>query len=95
MPRGCVRLAVRVQPRAARDEIVGQGEDGTLKIRVCAPPVEGAANQRLIALVAKRLRTARSNIEVVAGSGARNKLVEVRGAGDVVSEVVRRLTGKD
>jgi len=92
--RDCVRLPVRVQPRASRDEVVGQEADGALKVRVCAPPVEGAANERLVALIARRLRLPRSNVVVMRGAGSRNKVVEVRGAGGEAQDIVKRLMGK-
>lgn len=88
----CVRLSVRVQPRASREGVI-PGAEGGLRVRVCAPPVEGAANERLVALIARRLRLPRSNVCVVAGGASRNKVVEVRGAGGDAEEVVRRLVG--
>lgn len=90
MDQDCVRLSVRVQPRASRDEVIPEA-DGRLRVRVCAPPVEGAANERLVALIARRLRLPRSNVSVKAGGASRNKVVEVRGAGRDAEEVVRRL----
>ncbi len=95
MDKDRVRLSVRAQPRASRDEVGCVEADGVLKVRVCAPPVEGAANERLIALVAKRLRISKSNVVVVAGGTSRNKVVEVRGAGEDAQEVMRRLSGRD
>jgi uncharacterized protein (TIGR00251 family) len=92
--KDCVRLSVRVQPRASRDEVVGPGADGVLRVRVCAPPVEGAANERLAALIARRLRLPRSNVTVAAGAASRHKVVKVRGAGGEVQEIVKRLMGK-
>lgn len=94
MDQTCVRMSIRLQPRASRDEVVGLDAGGTLRVRVCAPPVEGAANERLIALIARRLRLPRSNVAVRQGAGSRNKVVEVRGAGDNVAEVVRKLIGE-
>lgn len=93
MDKDRVRLSVRVQPRASRDEVVGVEADGALKVRVCAPPVEGAANDRLIVLISRRLRLPRSGVTVAAGAASRNKVVEVRGAGGDAAEVVRRLLG--
>lgn len=93
MDKDRVRLSMRVQPRASRDEIAGVGADGVLKVRVCAPPVEGAANERLIGLMARQLRIPKSNIVVAAGGTSRNKVVEVRGAGEDAQEVLRRLLG--
>ncbi len=75
-----VRFSVRVQPRASRTEIAGL--HGTaLKVRVHAPPVDGAANDAVIELLAKRLRIPRSNVRVISGATARSKLVEAIGVG--------------
>ncbi|KPK82504.1 MAG: hypothetical protein AMS25_02200 [Gemmatimonas sp. SM23_52] len=76
--RGAVRFAVRVQPRAARTELVGVHGDA-LKIRVMAPPVEGAANAELIAFLAERLGVPKSAVQVRRGARGRDKLVEVEG----------------
>jgi uncharacterized protein len=71
-------ISVRVQPRASRDEIVGE-RGGALVVRLTAPPVEGRANQALCRLLAKRLRIAPSRVEVVRGAGSRDKLVRING----------------
>lgn len=84
------RLAVRLVPRASRDEIVGfEGE--TLRVRVTAPPVAGRANAALTRLVAKRLGVARGAVRVVAGQGSRQKVLAVDGL--AAEEVRRRLGG--
>jgi uncharacterized protein (TIGR00251 family) len=73
-----VRVSVHVQPRATRSEIVGL-HGAALKVRLHAPPVDGAANQALIALLAERLGVARRSVRVVAGLSSRAKTVEVDG----------------
>jgi uncharacterized protein (TIGR00251 family) len=73
-----VRVSVHVQPRATRSEIVGlHGE--ALKVRLQAPPVDGAANEALVTLLAERLGVARRSVRVVAGASSRAKTVEVDG----------------
>ena len=72
------RIAVRVQPRASRDEIAGWRE-GALLCRVKAPPVDGRANVAVRRLIAKRLGIAPSRVSVVRGESAREKLLEVEG----------------
>ena len=72
------RIAVRLQPRAPRDEIVGW-RGGRLVIRVTAPPVEDRANAALCRLIAKRAGVPRSAVDVVAGARSRDKVVEVSG----------------
>ena len=70
-------LAIRVTPRASRNEIVEVLSDGTVKIRLTAPPVEGKANAALIAYLAEVLDVAPNRIEIVAGETSRDKLVSV------------------
>jgi uncharacterized protein len=75
---GVVRFGVRVQPRAARTEV--NGVHGTaLKVRVAAPPVDGAANEALIALLATCLDVPRRAVRIVAGVASRSKIVEIEG----------------
>lgn len=82
-------LRVRVQPRAARNEIVGWRADGTLSVRVSAPPVEGAANTAVGALLAGVLGVRPSAVKVVHGARGRDKTVRV--AGLTLDEMKRRL----
>ncbi len=70
-------LAIRVTPRARRDEIVEVLADQTIKVRLTAPPVEGKANEALIEFLARILGVSRSRIEIVAGITGRNKLVSI------------------
>lgn len=73
-----VRVSLRVQPRASRSEIVGL-HGAALKVRLQAPPVEGAANDALVALLADRLGVPRRSVRVVAGAASRGKVVEIEG----------------
>lgn len=84
---GSVRFRVRVQPRASRSEIVGLHGDA-LKVRLSAPPVEGAANAALVELLADALAVSRASVRIVGGATSRSKLVEVDG---VNVENIRRL----
>ena len=79
-PEGTL-LHLRVQPRASRDEILGW-QDGVLRVRVAAPPVEGETNAAVVALVARALRIAPSTVRVVRGKRGRDKLVRLTGLGD-------------
>ena len=67
-----------MRPRAGRDEIVGW-QDARLRVRVAAPPADGAANEAVRALLAERLSLARSRVEIVRGQTARTKIVRVLG----------------
>ena len=75
---GAVTFTVRVTPRSSRNQIVGV-EGGALKIRLTAPPVEGAANAALIEFIAAWLGVKRSAVSIVSGDKARNKIVRVNG----------------
>lgn len=70
-------LAIRVTPRARKDEIVEILADQTIKIRLTAPPVEGKANEALIEFLAKVLDVPRTKIDIVAGASGRDKLVSI------------------
>ena len=71
-----VILALRIQPKASRDQIVGiQGAQ--LKIRITAPPVDGKANAHLQAFLAKTFRVAKSQVCVLSGENGRDKRVRV------------------
>ncbi len=83
-------FAVRVVPRASKDEIVGL-HDNALKIKVTAPPVEGAANEAVIKLLAEKLDIPKSKLEIAAGATSRQKVVCVLGL--LPEEVERRLLG--
>ena len=71
-------FSVRVVPRSSRSEIVGE-HDGALKVKLNAPPVDGAANAELIKLFAKRLNVARSDIEIVSGDTSKTKRLRASG----------------
>jgi uncharacterized protein len=75
---GSIRFSVRVQPRASRSEIVGLHGDA-LKVRLSAPPVDGAANVALVELLAEALGVPRRCVRVVSGATSRGKVVEVAG----------------
>jgi uncharacterized protein (TIGR00251 family) len=81
-----VMLTVRVLPRASRNQVVGV-EQGAIKIKLTAPPVEGAANAALIEFVAGWLGVRKSVVSIVSGEKARHKRVQVVG---LTVEVVRR-----
>ncbi|MEK9172337.1 MAG: DUF167 domain-containing protein [Nitrospirota bacterium] len=84
-------LSVRVQPRASRNEVAGLvGE--TLKIRLMAPPVEGAANEACLAFLAKLLDLAPSRLALIQGTRSRSKVVRITGL--TQAEVRARLLRK-
>lgn len=70
-------LAVRVTPRASRNEITEIQSDGTVKVRLTAPPVEGEANKALITFMAEVLGVAPTKLDIVAGLSGKDKLISV------------------
>lgn len=77
-PMESVSLEVYVQPRASKTELAGL-HDGRLRIRLAAPPVDGAANAALVAFVAEKLGIAKSRVQVVAGLTSRRKVIRIDG----------------
>ncbi|MEE8466444.1 MAG: DUF167 domain-containing protein [Dehalococcoidia bacterium] len=75
-PEDSCTLKVRVQPNASRNRVDGF-EDGTLRLRVTAPPTEGQANAGVIALMAKTLGVSKSRLEIVRGHSSRDKVVSI------------------
>ncbi len=73
-----VSFAVKVLPRSSRCEIAGI-QDGALRIRITAPPVEGLANEECIKFISKRLGIGKTNIRIVSGRQARNKVLFISG----------------
>jgi len=85
-----VRFTVRLQPRASRNEIVGL-QGSSLRIRVTAPPVDGLANEALIAFLSDSLGVPRRNVCIVTGLSSRTKIVEVS---EVNLKAVQRLASE-
>ena len=85
---GAVRFEVHAKPRASRSRVLGEHGDA-VAIALTAPPVDGAANDELVRLVAKVLGVPRRDVELVRGDSSREKLVAVTGLSTV--EVEARL----
>lgn len=76
--RARIRIRVHVQPRASRSEVVGT-HGVALKVRLLAPPVDGAANDALASLLSERLGVPRRAVRIVSGATSRAKTVEIDG----------------
>ena len=72
-----MRIHVRVIPRSSKNLI--EWEEGGLKVHVTAPPVDGAANNALVALLAQCLAVRKRDIQIVRGMAGRSKIVEIAG----------------
>lgn len=73
---GRVILNVHIQPRASKDEVVGE-HGGRIKIRTCAPPVDGKANDHLIGFLATLFGVPRRQVQLISGQTGRQKRFEV------------------
>ena len=83
-----VVIAVKVQPRASRNEI-GEALGNELKIKVTAPPTDSAANEALILLLADKLGCSRGSIQLMRGHTSRHKQLLITGI--AVNELVKKL----
>jgi uncharacterized protein (TIGR00251 family) len=68
---------VRITPRASSNEIAEVLDDGTIRVRLAAPPTDNEANEALIVYLSEILGVAKSQLEIVAGSDGRDKLISV------------------
>lgn len=71
-------IQVRVLPRSSRNEVIG-GENGVIKVKLAAPPVDGKANKALKEFLAKRLGVSRKNVEIISGERSRLKSIRIHG----------------
>ena len=81
------RLVFRVQvaPRSSRSEVVGE-HNGALRVRLAAPPVDGAANEELIHVLAKKFKVSRSAVTILSGHSSRLKQVSIDGVSESALE---------
>ncbi|MEJ2687960.1 MAG: DUF167 family protein [Gammaproteobacteria bacterium] len=82
-------LQLRIQPRAKRDEIAGP-HGGRLKVRISAPPVDGKANDHLIAFMATVFGVPRQRVAVVAGAASRDKRVRIQAPARLPTQIEPR-----
>ncbi len=82
-----VLFKVRVVPGSSRSEIAGIHND-SLRVRVAARPVEGAANEELIAILAKTFRVSKRSVRIVSGVRGRAKQVSIEGEPETLVEVL-------
>jgi len=76
---GALLFTVRVVPRAARSSIIGE-HDGALRVRVAAPPVDGAANEELLRVLARALDLPARDLEITSGHTSKVKQIRASGA---------------
>ncbi len=85
------RIRIRVVPSARKTELHGHLADGTLKVRLAAPPVDGKANEALVQWLSERLDVRRPHIRIVRGVKGRLKEIEIEGLSD--GQITTALTG--
>jgi hypothetical protein len=85
-------LCVRVQPRASRNAIVGWTGD-TLKLKLTAPPIEGAANDACLTFLSRLLDVPASHLSLLVGERSRTKLIRITGL--THEQVQARLRAKE
>jgi hypothetical protein len=75
--RSGAAMAVHVTPRSRKNELTGISPDGTLRVRLTAPPVEGSANKALLELLAHVLGVRTNALEIIAGEKGKDKIISV------------------
>ena len=78
---GQLIFRVQVVPRSSRSEVVGE-HNGALRVRLAAPPVDGAANEELIHVLARTFKVPRSAVTILSGHSSRLKQVSIEGVSD-------------
>jgi uncharacterized protein (TIGR00251 family) len=76
---GGTAFMVRVVPKSSRNEVVEFMDDGTVRIHLTAPPVEGKANRLLIEFLSELFQVKPSRVSIVAGEKSKNKIVSIDG----------------
>lgn len=88
--KGGTAITVHVLPQSSKTEIAGILDDGTLKIKLIASPVDDKANKDLIKLLAKFFGISKSHVEIIAGGNSENKLIALIGiTPEKVNQLVR------
>ena len=88
---GRLVFKVQVVPRSSRSEVAGE-HNGSLRVRVSSPPVEGAANKELTQVLAKAFKVSRSAVSIMSGENSRLKQVSIEGVtSSDLSELLKSL----
>jgi uncharacterized protein (TIGR00251 family) len=90
---GTATLTIRIQPRASKNEVICL-ENGGLRIRLTAPPVDNAANEALVKFLSTVLSVAKSQVEIVSGHTSRDKIIRIHGVSEVDAKRVLNSEGE-
>lgn len=72
-------IKVKVLPRSSRNEVVGKMDDGTLKIKLTSPPVDGKANEALVEILSDHFDVPKSSVLIKRGETSKLKTIEILG----------------
>ena len=72
-------ISIRVTTRSPRTEFAGIMDDGTIKVKLTSPPIDGKANEELVKFLASVMRIPKTNVEIISGQASKNKLVVLFG----------------
>lgn len=78
-----ITIEVKVEPRSSQKGIACVMDNHVLKVKLTSPPVEGAANEQLIEIIADALKVRRSNVRIIRGQSSKRKVVEISGIEDI------------
>ncbi len=78
-----ITIEVKVEPRSSQKGIAGLMENNVLKVKLTSPPVEGAANEQLIEVIAGELKVKRSQVRVIRGQSSKRKVIEISGIEEI------------
>jgi len=73
-----MKLNIRVIPRSSESKVVGEMANGTLKVKLTTPPIDGKANEDLIKILAKHFKVSKSSIKILKGKTSKNKIIEIK-----------------
>ena len=74
-----ISLEIKVEPRSSKKCIAGIMDDNIVKVKLTAPPVDDAANEQLIEVIAEELRIKKSQVKIIRGHTSKRKVVEITG----------------
>jgi uncharacterized protein (TIGR00251 family) len=89
-----IKFAIRVVPKSSKN-VVSLTEDGTIKVKINAPPVDGKANEACIKFLAKLLEVPKSKVSITSGLKAKTKILEASGDPDTLTEKLLQSVQKD
>lgn len=82
-------LTIKVIPNAPKTEVVGQMDNGVIKIKICAPPEKGKANQELIQFLAAFFHVTKGAVRITSGTTSRLKKVRITGTSQDASRLLK------